>query len=328
VQERSIDVDFENIGGESGVRPAAKIRAVSLLPLDSTIGLCCRDRMGALDPSGTDWSDREIDLIVADYFEMLALELAGKEFVKAHRNALLQAATGRSRGSIEFKHQNISAVLAKLGLPWIIGYKPMTNFQGALIDGVERALSMKDGQESLLSPAAALRSVGFGERADLFVEAPPQLSKSELDVPAPLKRLVKKFDPAARDARNRSLGRNGEELVLTHERERLARVGRDDLARKIRWVSEEDGDGDGYDIASFEPDGRERLIEVKTTVGCVTTPFFISENERAFSAERPDAFRLMRVYDFVRTPRAFELAPPLDVCLLLRPAVWRAGFGE
>jgi hypothetical protein len=107
---------------------------------------------------------------------------------------------------------------------------------------------------------------------------------------------------------------------------RHTRSGRDDLARKIRWVSEEDGDGAGYDIASFDADGRERLIEVKTTVGHMTTPFFLTENERAFSAERPDAFRLMRVYDFVRTPRAFELSPPLDACLLLRPAIYRASF--
>ena len=44
----------------------------------------------------------------------------------------------------------------------------------------------------------------------------------------------------------------------------------DDLARKVRWVSEEDGDGAGYDIASFGPDGRARLIEVETTNGWPT----------------------------------------------------------
>ena len=52
-------------------------------------------------PAGSDWLDREIDLIVADYFDMLSLELAGRAFVKAQRNAALQELTGRSRGSIE-----------------------------------------------------------------------------------------------------------------------------------------------------------------------------------------------------------------------------------
>lgn len=61
--------------------------------------------------SGTDWNDWEIDLIVADYFDMLGFELRNGPFVKSQRNAALQQATGRSRGSIEFKHPNISAVL-------------------------------------------------------------------------------------------------------------------------------------------------------------------------------------------------------------------------
>ena len=89
---------------------------------------------------GTDWTDREIDLIVADYFDMLGLELRGETFVKAQRNAALQELTGRSRGSIEFKHQNISAVLFRLCMRWIDGYKPMANSQRALVDGVERYL--------------------------------------------------------------------------------------------------------------------------------------------------------------------------------------------
>ena len=72
--------------------------------------------------------------------------------------------------------------------------------------------------------------------------------------------IARKFDVAVRDERNRALGRAGEERVLAHERAALKSAGRDDLARKVRWVSEEDGDGAGYDIASFAPDGRPLLI--------------------------------------------------------------------
>src|SRR3546814_1640371 len=70
------------------------------------------------------WSDQEIDHIVADYFAMLTDELVGRSFNKAARNRDLQAVIDRSKGSIEFKHQNISAVLLGLGQPWIEGYKP------------------------------------------------------------------------------------------------------------------------------------------------------------------------------------------------------------
>ena len=272
--------------------------------------------------AGSDWTEGEIDLIVADYFDMLAMELSGALFVKAHRNAALQELTGRSRGSIEFKHQNISAVLVRLGMPWIRGYKPMANFQGALIDGVERHLTRH--RALFDSPADAAGAAGFEETDALFFEAPPVASFEP--VPAPLARIVRKFDPALRDARNRALGRRGEERIFVHEQASLRDAGRADLARQVRWVSEEDGDGAGYDIRSFDPGGRERLIEVKTTVGQSTTPFFMSENERGFAEERPDAFRLARLYDFARQPKAFELLPPLDRCVMLRPANWRAEF--
>lgn len=146
--------------------------------------------MSDVDPTGTDWTDTEVDLIVADYFDMLRLERADKPFVKAHRNAALQELTGRSRGSIEFKHQNISAVLLKLGMDWITGYKPMANFQGGLLAGVERYLDVV-GDAALVAPPAI--ATGMGEAASLFLEPPPVLALPSTDSP-PLARLVRKFD--------------------------------------------------------------------------------------------------------------------------------------
>jgi hypothetical protein len=57
-----------------------------------------------------DWTDNENDLIVADYFAMLADDSAGRPYNKAEHNRHLQHRIDRSRTSIEFKHQNISAV--------------------------------------------------------------------------------------------------------------------------------------------------------------------------------------------------------------------------
>ncbi|RUX32610.1 DUF3883 domain-containing protein [Mesorhizobium sp. M7A.F.Ca.US.011.01.1.1] len=273
-------------------------------------------------PAGSDWTDREIGLIVADYFDMLSLELAGRSFVKAQRNAALQELIGRSRGSIEFKHQNISAVLYRLGMPWIAGYKPMANFQRALIDGVERYITRDPALFENPMPTAS--APGLHEPQQIFFEAPPVTDFEA--VPRVLERIIRKFDPALRDARNRQLGKSGEERVFFAEQSGLRVAGRDDLARKVRWVSVEDGDGAGYDIRSFDPAGRERLIEVKTTTGHKQTPFLLSENERSFSEERPDAFRLVRLFDFARAPRAFELTPPLNRSVLLKAATWRAQF--
>ena len=96
------------------------------------------------------WSETEIDLIVADYFAMLGAEIEGRPFNKAERNRALQEVLPRSRGSIEFKHQNISAVMLGLGQPWVTGYKPAANFQNALVDGVLRWL---DTHSDWLAPS-------------------------------------------------------------------------------------------------------------------------------------------------------------------------------
>jgi hypothetical protein len=278
--------------------------------------------MTASDPTGTDWTDDENDLIVANYFDMLSKELAGEPYVKAQQNAELQRLTRRSRGSIERKHQNISAVLRKLGLPWIFGYKPLPNFQNTLIAGIERYLSSTG--VPLLVPTPSSREAAEPKR--LFLGPTPALMHAEdAETPA-LRRLVSKFDPAARDARNRALGRRGEELALAFEQARLHDAGRSDLARKVDWISESIGDGAGYDILSFTEHGEERLLEVKTTVGYALTPFFLSANECALSEERPKNFRIFRLYDFAREPKAFEIVPPLREAVYLRTANYRASF--
>jgi hypothetical protein len=70
---------------------------------------------------GEDWVAGELDAIIADHFAMLGDELAQRPYVKSHHRAALMQLIGRSAGSIERKHQNISAVLKELGLPWIWG---------------------------------------------------------------------------------------------------------------------------------------------------------------------------------------------------------------
>lgn len=273
------------------------------------------------DVRGSIWSDWEVDAIVADYFAMLSDEISGLSFNKSERRRALQNLTGREPGSIERKHQNISAVLERLGLPFIRGYKPLAHFQNALLDAVERFLTSK-GQPIFQFTSATPNLVA--ETPNLWIGPPPAVDPKEPSEPERLQQLIRKFDPAERDARNRSLGRCGEELVFLREQHWLKAHGQAGLARKVEWTSEVHGDGAGYDIRSFDLDGSERLIEVKTTNGPARTPFFLSENERAFSDERPEAFRLLRLYSFVERPSAFELRPPLRERLVLNPTNYRA----
>ncbi|MCS3891431.1 hypothetical protein M2171_000564 [Bradyrhizobium japonicum USDA 38] len=267
-----------------------------------------------------DWTDEELDRIVADYFDMLGEEISGIPYNKAAHNRALRDRLDRSKSSVEFKHRNISAVLVELGLPSIRGYFPAENYQAAIIAAIDRYLSQNP---AALHPEKAVD--GWAERQGLFVGAPPPLlpvSPRKADI----ERLVRKFNPVERDFRNRKLGRDGEELVFHHERLRLKQLDRPDLAKKIRWISEELGDGAGYDILSFDAQGRERLLEVKTTVGADVTPFYITRNELSLASERPEAFRLCRVFDFSAYPRMFELTPPLEKLVHLSPLNYEASF--
>ena len=226
----------------------------------------------------------------------------------------------RSNGSIEFKHQNISAVLQLLDLPWINGYKPRVNFQNSIVSAIERFL--------LKHPTAQHPEVlagAFTERPQLFIEPPPALERQK-ERPEVVQRLVRKFNPAERDFINRKLGHDGEEVIFKFEQQRLRQADRPDLARKVRWISQEEGDGAGYDILSFDQRGRERFLEVKTTVGSQTAPFYLTRNELTFSNERPAEFRICRLYDFSKIPRMFEIAPPLDKFVHLEPLSFEASF--
>ena len=114
--------------------------------------------------------------------------------------------------------------------------------------------------------------------------------------------------------------------MLANERAILTGVGRTDLANSVRWVSEEDGDGAGYDIASFYPEGRPRLIEVKTTNGWKRTPFHITRNELAVAEGQPHEWCLLRLWNFARQPRAFKLRPPLNAHVTLIATSFEARF--
>ncbi len=232
------------------------------------------------------------------------------------------ATIGRSHRSVEFKHQNISAVLEELGMPWIPGYKPKRNYQNAIFDALDRYLTKNSG---ILEPSPPQQPIA-SDSGHVFVDAPVRRQPSLDKVPSRLQQLIMKFDPVERDHRNRTLGRAGESFVIDIEKRRLIGANRSDLAHQVRWVAAEEGDGAGYDIASFSLAGHPQLIEVKTTNGSCRTPFFLSRNEYNISRQFSEQWLIYRVHLFATRPRIFTIAPPLESSLTLTTETWRAAF--
>jgi len=278
------------------------------------------------------WTDEENDCIVANYFAMLIEKINNREINKSEYRRKLQKRIARSNGAIEFKNRNISYLLNfAFGLRYIAGYLPARHHQSTLLQAIERWVAVHGlPQENILQSDHL-------EGSELLPIVPPPIHRNrppDGDIEFVWK-IAQKYDIAERDQRNRALGKRGKKRVLGHEKAVLRTSGRSDLAGRVQWISEEVGDGAGYDIASFDREGRERLIEVKTTNGAEYTPFFITHNEKDVAERHCEAaaidkaspqWLILRLYNFTNDPRAFELRPPLERSVSFTPMNYRADF--
>jgi hypothetical protein len=266
-----------------------------------------------LTKAASHWTDTEVEIIVADYFSMLEKELTGKEYNKAiHRRNLKSLLDKRSDGSIEFKHQNISAVLIKLGLPFIKGYKSRPNYQKIL---EQKVISHIANQKAILEPtfiqfaesvSSDFQKTNFNVMLDVL---PEKNLVSEPEIAYERKPI--KINYLEREQSNRSLGQSGEQLIVDYEKWRLIQSGKESWVDKIEWVAKFD-DGAGFDILSKNPNGTDRYIEVKTTKLTKETPIFFTKNEYEFSINKSEDYHLYRLFNFSITPKLFIVNGSFD----------------
>lgn len=271
------------------------------------------------------WSNIEVELIVADYFNMLSFELKREAYSKAvHRRALLPLLANRSEGSIEFKHQNISAALINLGQPYIKGYLPRFNYQKILEDLVIAYLIRKPAIENQFKVFAEKQILQPKKEVDFekFVFELPVLAHVS-ESAAIYHRNPIKINYLEREQSNRNLGNSGEELVMEYEKWHLIGSGKEKFAEQIRWVSKEEGDGAGFDILSKHLNGKDKYIEVKTTKLGKETPFYFSRNELDFSQQYSDFYHLYRLFNFEDDAKMFIRNGGLDAICHVTPINFR-----
>lgn len=98
--------------------------------------------------------------------------------------------------------------------------------------------------------------------------------------------------------KNTDLGKKGEDIIVEYEKRLLILEGRKDLAAKVFATRNIAGNAERFDVLSYDKEGHEKYIEVKTTKGDLDNIFFISENEVEFSEQYKDNYYLYRVYNF------------------------------
>lgn len=275
------------------------------------------------------WTDTEVEAAVADYFRMLRLELSGQKYNKTeHRRALMEQLDNRSDGSVELKHQNISAVLIEMGIPYIDGYKPRFNYQRSLLPAAvaDYLKNNPEIQQLFASDSEAAPTVPAVEDFLAALEDPPTTEDRKTPTVAETRAL---YNPGGvnyleREARNQVLGEAGEQFVLHFERARLIHAGRESLADRVEQVSATVGPSAGFDIKSFEENGRDRFIEAKTTKYGKDTPFFLTPNELRFSRENAQSYFLYRLFKFRDAPRLFSLHGSVEDRCILEPSEFMA----
>ena len=106
---------------------------------------------------------------------------------------------------------------------------------------------------------------------------------------------------------NKRIGDLGERWVLKKEIEYLSENGKSKLAKQVKHVAKDQGDGLGFDILSFDLDGNEKYIEVKTTRGNLNSTFYITRNELERSKIEKDKYFLYRVYNYNENSETADL---------------------
>lgn len=275
------------------------------------------------------WTPAEIGRILDTYFQMLDLEVRGIKFSKTDfRKKLLPLLNRRSEGSIEYKLQNISAVLRKYGMPFILGYKPAVNYQQLLEELVIDYLTVHRETETVFKnftqhvPQSTLPEYNFPK---LLSSAPSPLKVEESQANYSTK-IIKK-DYLEIEQKNQKLGQLGEELVFRYEKWDLERKGFQNLAKQVRWISHDEGDGAGFDILSKDYRGKDKFVEVKTTKLSEHSPFFFSRNELTVSQQKDSDYFLYRVYRFGEKTGMYVKQGRLDSWCQMEPINFMGRLG-
>lgn len=143
-------------------------------------------------------------------------------------------------------------------------------------------------------------------------EKPPEREIRNVHINSDTIIRPKNINFEAKNITNIKIGDLGERLVYEYEKRKLELAGIKNIEEKLFLTSKHKDYGNAYpvDIISYDIEKKCKIfIEVKTTKGKATDPFYISESERKLSKEHRNNYKLYRVYDVTKnkTPKLYVI---------------------
>lgn len=125
-----------------------EIFSIKELPPDAEVYVNpSKSQKGSSKSGKRDWTYEELEASVDTYMAIYDLDSTNQKYVKKDFYTELSEKIGRSYKSCEYRMQNISAVLDKLGMPWIEGLKPAKNVGTGVAAKLEEIIRKNISQE-------------------------------------------------------------------------------------------------------------------------------------------------------------------------------------
>lgn len=176
-------------------------------------------------------------------------------------------------------------------LAWIF---PIRAIQGPEMEFIDEIFEIDSAASTIIHDALENEGINIDDITLIETNRPNGSNKPKSRRQSIKGRKTDYLQKAKRDA---AIGLRGEELVVYYEKATLEELGLNDLAQKVKWVAKE-ADDYGYDVLSYDKNGLEKYIEVKTTtLNKDTHPFDISVNEVIASDNYNDQYWLYRIYN-------------------------------
>ena len=116
-----------------------------------------------------------------------------------------------------------------------------------------------------------------------------------------------------RSDRSAFIGRKGEKIVFDFEKEKLRKINLNNLSEKVRWHAELN-EKPGYDITSFDDNGDEIFIEVKSSSGKTINDVDLTKNEimSMFNKKTKEKFYIYLVTNALTKPEIEVIKNPSE----------------